>query len=172
MTDNAKIVDGFRFIPPSLRAWLSKDIPKDPFSGYIPWTPLVRPLKEVAFSLMTSAGISLSTDAPFDVERERQEPTWGDPTYREIPRDTTEGKIDVNHLHIKTDYIKKDLNVMLPLRRFEEFEREGIIGRLVPTCYSFYGFQLDTKYLMEETMPKVLDKMRKEGTDAVLLTPA
>ena len=172
MPSTEKTVDGFRFMPPSLRVWLSKDIPADPFKGFIPWTPLPRPIKKLAFSLMTSAGISLKTDLPFDMDREKREAFWGDPTHREIPRNATEQDIVVNHLHINTRYIQEDMNVILPLRRFEEFEREGIIGRFVPTSYSFYGFQLDPRILLEETMPKVVSRMREEGTEAVLLTPA
>ena len=61
---------------------------------------------------------------------------------------------------------------MLPLQRFQEFEADGIIGSLTPTCYSYYGFQLDPKVLLEETMPKVSAKMLKEGVEAVFLTPA
>jgi hypothetical protein len=102
---SGKIVDGFHFMPPSLRAWLSKDIPVEEFHGHIPWTPLKKPLKETAFSLMTSAGISMKSDPPFDVKREVREPTWGDPTSRSIPRDASQEDFDVNHLHINTDYI-------------------------------------------------------------------
>ena len=80
-----KVVDGFHFMPPSLRAWLSKGIPERAFKGHIPWTPLEKPIKETTFSLMTSAGISMKSDRPFYVEREKREPTWGDPTYRDIP---------------------------------------------------------------------------------------
>ncbi|MCK4984026.1 MAG: hypothetical protein KAS40_00830, partial [Desulfobacterales bacterium] len=71
-----------------------------------------------------------------------------------------------------TAYIKKDINVMLPLTRFQEFEEEGIIGRLAATCYSYYGFQLDPTALLEETMPLVAASMRQENIEAVLLTPA
>jgi len=170
--DSGKVVDGFRFMPPSLKAWVTKDIPAEEYSGDIPWIPLKKPIKETTFSLMTSAGISFQTDPPFDVEREKREPAWGDPTSRQIPKTATEADIDVNHLHINTDYIKQDINVMLPLARFREFEQEGIIGRLAPTCYSYYGFQLDPKILLEETMPKVASKMQSEGVEAVLLTPA
>jgi hypothetical protein len=170
--DAGAVVDGFRFLPPSLSAWFSKDIPDAAFSGHIPWTPFDRPLEETTFALMTSAGISCKTDPPFDVEREKREPAWGDPTSREIPSTATEADIEVNHLHINTDYIKQDLNVMLPLARFREFEKDGTIGRLAPTSYSFYGFQLDPKVLLEETMPKVAAKMKSEGVEAVLLTPA
>jgi D-proline reductase (dithiol) PrdB len=172
LADSGKVVDGFRFMPPSLKAWMTKDIPSEEYYGDIPWTPLKKPIKETTFSLMTSAGISFQTDPPFDVEREMREPAWGDPTSRQIPKTATEADIDVNHLHINTDYIKQDINVMLPLARFREFEQEGIIGRLAPTCYSYYGFQLDPKILLEETMPKVASKMQSEGVQAVLLTPA
>ena len=121
---------------------------------------------------MTSAGISLKQDPPFDMEREKREPAWGDPTAREIPKTSTEKDIDVNHLHINTDYIKQDINVMLPLQRFQEFETDGIIGSLAATSYSYYGFQLDPTILLEETLPKVATKMLEEGVEAVLLTPA
>ncbi len=172
MTDTAKTVDGFRFMPPSLRAWIGGEIPAEEFGGAIPWTPLQKPLAETTIALMTSAGISLKTDPPFDVEREKREPAWGDPGSREIPKTAVEADIDVNHLHINTDFIKQDINVMLPLARFREFEDEGVIGKLAPTHYSYYGFQMDPKVLIEETMPKVALKMKEEGVEAVLLTPA
>ncbi|MBW2544989.1 MAG: hypothetical protein JRD43_05900, partial [Deltaproteobacteria bacterium] len=136
-----KIVDGFRFLPPSLAAWMKSDIPEDEFKGAIPWVSLRKPISELTFSLMTSAGISLKSDMPFDMERERREPSWGDPTCREIPRNSSEKDIDVNHLHVNTSFIKEDMNVIFPLQLFQQFEGEGIIGRLAPTCYSFYGYQ-------------------------------
>jgi len=172
MAETSKVVDGFLFMPPALRAWISKDIPDQPFSGKIPWTPLGKSIRETTFSLITTAGISMKSDPPFDMEREKSEPTWGDPSYREIPRTATERDIEVNHLHINTDHIKQDINVMLPLTRFKEFEKEGLIGKLAPTCYSYYGFQLNPATLLNETMPKVAERMRHENVEAVLLTPA
>jgi len=172
MPDISKTVDGFLFMPPSLCAWISKDIPEQPFSGRIPWTPLEKPISQTTFTLMTTAGISMKSDPPFDMEREKREPTWGDPSYREIPRTATEDDIEVSHLHINTTYIKEDINVMLPLKRFQEFEQQGLIGKLAPTCYSYYGFQMDPTALLNETMPKVAERMRQESVEAVLLTPA
>lgn len=171
MADTEKIVDGFRFMPPSLKAWIGQSIPEEPFAEHIPWTPLKKALRDTTFSVLTSAGISMKSDPPFDMEREKREPTWGDPTHREISREATAADIEVNHLHIKTDYIKEDINVVLPLTRFAEFEAEGIIGKLAPTNYSYYGFQLNPNVLLEETMPRVIAKMHEEGVDAVLLTP-
>ena len=171
MQDTSKLVDGFLFLPPALRVWISKDIPNQPFSGKIPWTPLEKSISETTFTLMTSAGISMKSDPPFDMEGEKTRPTWGDPSYRQIPKTATENDIAVNHLHVNTAYIKQDLNVMLPLARFQEFEQEGFIGKLAPTCYSYYGYQMDPTVLLTETMPQVAEKMRQESVEAVLLTP-
>ena len=172
MNNTEKMVNGFRFLPPSLGAWIAKDIPAQPFKGDIPWTPLKKPIRKTSFALMTSAGISMKIDPPFDLAREKREPTWGDPSSRQIPASAGEKDIDVNHLHINTDYIKQDINVMLPLKRFQEFEKEGIIGRLASTCYSYYGFQMDPAELLEGTMPNVAGQMQAENVEAVLLTPA
>lgn len=171
MPESSKIVDGFLFMPPALRAWISKDIPDQPFSGKIPWTPLDKSISATTFALMTSAGISMKSEPLFDMEREKTEPTWGDPSYREIPKTATERDIEVNHLHVNTAYIEQDINVMLPLARFQEFEQEGLIGKLAQTCYSYYGYQPDPTVLLNETMPQVADRMRQEKVEAVLLTP-
>jgi D-proline reductase (dithiol) PrdB len=149
-----------------------KNIPEEGFQGDIPWTAMRKPVKDTSFALMTSAGISLKTDPVFDMEREKREPTWGDPSFRIIPKTATEADINVNHLHINIDYIKQDINVILPINRFREFEQEGLIGRLAPTSYSYYGFQLDPTFLLEQTMPEIASQMQKEGVEAVLLTPA
>ena len=172
MDSTEKVVNGFKFMPPSLGAWIGKDIPAEPFNGDIPWTPLKKPIRETCFTLMTSAGISMKTDPPFDVAREKHEPAWGDPSSRQIPSAAVEKDIDVNHLHINTEYIRQDINVILPLNRFKEFEKEGVIGRLAPNCYSFYGFQPDPSELLTKTMPKVADQMQADNVEAVLLTPA
>ncbi len=169
---NEKVVDGFRFLPPGLRAWVKTFIPDEDFKDPIPWTPMSKPLSKVTVALVTSAGISLKSDPPFDMEREKREPIWGDRSFRIIPRESTEKDIDVNHLHINTIYIKQDINVILPLARMAEFEREGIVARLAPTAYSFYGFQWQNTDFLKEAIEPISKKMKLEGVEAVLLTPA
>lgn len=172
MGSSEKHVDGFRFLPPSLAAWIENYIPAEDYKGSIPWTPLSKPLREATVALVTSAGISLKTDPPFDMEREKREPTWGDRSYRKIPRDATEKDVNANHLHINTDYILQDINVMLPLARLKEFEREGVIGRLAPTAYSFYGFQWQSTEFVSEAIEPMAKNMAAEGVDVVILSPA
>jgi D-proline reductase (dithiol) PrdB len=172
MEQNEKIVDGFRFLPPGLRAWVKTFIPNEDFKDPIPWTPMSKPLIKVTVALVTSVGISLKSDPPFDMEREKREPIWGDRSFRIIPRGLTEKDIDVNHLHINTTYVKQDINVILPLARMAEFEQEKIIGRLAPTAYSFYGFQWQNTDFLKEAIEPISKRMKLEGVAAVLLTPA
>jgi len=129
-------------------------------------------LKQTTLALVTSAGISLKIDPPFDMEREKRETIWGDRSYRAIPGGSTEKDIEVNHLHINTNWIKQDINVILPLARMAEFEKEKIIGRLAPTAYSFYGFQWQNTEFLKEAVEPISKKMKSEGVGAVLMTPA
>ena len=170
--EQMKIVDGFRFLPPGLKAWVRTFIPDEEYKGMIPWTPMSKPLNQTTLALVTSAGISLKTDPPFDMEREKKDPLWGDRSFRAIPRGTTEKEIDVNHLHINTNLVKQDINVILPLARMAEFEKEKIIGRLAPTAYSFYGFQWQSTDFLKEAIEPISKKMKLEGVEAVLITPA
>jgi len=172
MQRSEKIVDGFRFLPPGLKAWVRTFIPEEDFKGPIAWAPMSKPLNQMTIALVTSAGISLKSDPSFNMEREKREPLWGDRSFRAIPRGTTEKDIDVNHLHISTSYIKQDINVILPLARMAEFEKEGIIGRFAPTAYSFYGFQWQNTDFLREAIDPISEKMKIEGVEAVLLTPA
>jgi D-proline reductase (dithiol) PrdB len=172
MGEVEKKVDGFRFLPPGLKAWIKTFIPDQDVKGDIPWTPMAKPLNQTTLALVTSAGISLQTDPPFDMEREKKEAIWGDRSYRVIPRRATEKDIEVNHLHINTNYIKQDINVILPLARMAELEQEKIIGRLAPTAYSFYGFQWENTDFLKEAIEPISKKMELEGVEAVLMTPA
>ena len=172
MDAEEKRVDGFRFLPPGLAVWVRKLIPEEDFQDPIPWTSMSKTLDQTTIALVTSAGISLKTDPPFNMEREKGDPLWGDRSFRMLPRETTERDIDVNHLHINTTYIKKDLNVILPVDRMAEFEEEKRIGRLAPTAYSFYGFQWRSTAFLDEAILPISKKMKSEGVEAVLLTPA
>ena len=77
-------VDSFKFLP-RLIATFYKMTGREPVHP-IPWTPLPGPVATCKFGLVTSAGIYCRhTDPPFDVEREKREPSWGDSSYRAIP---------------------------------------------------------------------------------------
>lgn len=164
-------VDSFKFLPRSLAAYF-QNMPARRLEP-VPFTPLARPLNECRFALVTTAGVYVrDQDPPFDIEREKREPMWGDPTYRRIPRDVRQEQIGVAHLHINTRDIEADVNVTLPVSRFLELESEGVIGSLAPTSYSFMGYQMNSSEWRQNYGPEVAGLMKDEAVDAVLMTPA
>ena len=142
----------------------------------IPWTPLSRPVNQSRFGLVTSGGLyHRGHEPPFDTEGERQKPDWGDPSYRTLPADMDPGEVAASHLHLNTDAIEEDMNILLPLQRFRELAQEGRIQGQAKHAYSFMGYQgypSDLTGWREESGPQVAQKLLAEGVDNVLLTAA
>src|SRR5207245_2595978 len=133
-------VDSFKYLPRSIAAYYQtlRVERVDP----IPWTPLSKPLNQCRLALVTTAGIyDKAREAPFDAEREKREPMWGDPTYRRIRRDLAQGQIGASHLHINNRDILADVNIVLPVNRFAELQEEGVIGSLAAVTDSRMGEQ-------------------------------
>jgi D-proline reductase (dithiol) PrdB len=168
------VVDSFKFLPRVLAAFyqMTDQEPELP----IPWTPLSTPVPECKFGLITSGGLyHKDHEPPFNLEREREEPTWGDPTYRSIPVDFQGDKVAASHLHLNTRDMIADLNILLPIHRFQELTLEGHIGGLASCAYSFMGYQgFPPNTEAWETIygPQVAGKFNAEGVRCVLLTPA
>jgi hypothetical protein len=167
-------VDSFKYLPRLIEVFykMNKREPEYP----IPWTPVVKPLRACKFGLVTSAGLyHKGSEPPFDVEREKRKPSWGDPTYRTIPVDIPQAELGASHLHINTRDVLEDINILLPVDRFRELTAEGRIGDLVEKAYSFMGYQgypPDTSAWRERYAPEVAQKFKDEGVDCVFLTPA
>jgi D-proline reductase (dithiol) PrdB len=165
-------IDSYRFLDFATRqiikAWVAGAAPAP---GPIPWTPPSKPLAESTVALLTTAGVALRDDAPFDEERERQDPWWGDPTYRRIPHGTAEGEVELHHLHIDRRFGRQDLDVVLPMRRLGELAAAGVVGRPARTHYSIMGYQLRSGVLERETAPAIARELLAGGVDAVALVP-
>lgn len=164
-------VDSYKYLPRSMREmYAATPDTREPHA----WTPLEKPVSQARVALMTSAGVYLEdSQQPFDVERERQEPNWGDPTYRVIPVDVRQEQVAHAHLHINGEDILQDINVVLPIRAFREFEREGAIGSLAEEHYSFMGFQdRRLKDWRETQAPELAARLKEQAVDVLLLAPA
>ena len=165
-------VDSFKWLPSFLvDQYRALELQK----AEVPWTPLGKPMEECRFALLTTAGLYVKAkDPPFDLERERREPTWGDPTYRAIPRDVKQEELGAAHLHLSNQDLLQDMNIALPVQRFLELEEAGEIGSLASSQYSFMGFQgypPDTALWQDRYGPEVARRMKAEGVDAAVLTP-
>ena len=167
-------VDSFRFLDrltkKLVQGWIELEMQRDtPIE--IPWTPLSRPLEDSTVALVSSAGLALKTDRPFDQEGERQNPWWGDPTYRILPRTTTGADVNLYHMHIHPRLAEQDLNTIMPLQRLLELEERAEIGRSAANHYSYMGYILDPGELLEKSVPAMIRYMKQDGVDVVVLVP-
>ena len=169
---NDHTVDPWRFAGSMLTRMLSAAIPEEPTHPPIPWTPVEKPLAGSKVALLSTAGLSMRDDVPFDMEYERQNPTRGDSSWRALRADATSETIRADHLHIDTGFIERDLNVALPLDRLREAVADGSVGAMADTHYSIMGFQgNDSSALVEKSAPEIAASMRNEGVDLALLAP-
>ena len=165
-------VDPWRFAGSFLKEVLSGGIPEQPNHPPIPWAPVAKPLAESKVALLSTAGLSMKGDEPFDMEYERQNPTKGDPSWRALQVSARTGDVEANHLHIDTGFIDRDLNVALPLEPLHALAADGTIGTVAETHYSIMGFQgNDTSRLVENSAPEIAAAMKSEEVDLALLAP-
>jgi len=132
----------------------------------IPWATMDKPLHENRVALVTTGGIYVDGQNPYDLDRE-----GGDFSFREIPRDTLAEHLLVKHRGYDISGPQEDINCVFPMQRLLEMEAEGVIGELAPTAYSFMGLiNANTNALMEETAPEVARRLKQAGVDAVFIT--
>jgi hypothetical protein len=106
-------------------------------AGPIPFTPLRRPVNQTRFALVTTAGIwNTETEPPFDYEREKREPWWGDPTYRVLRSDIRQEQIGAGHLHLNDDVLA---DVASPADR--RWSQIAAGGRLAGGRHYSFGLQ-------------------------------
>src|SRR5512135_2724684 len=99
-----------------------------------PWTPLRKDPRECTVALVTTAGVHLATDVPFDMGDRR-----GDPSFREIPSDAPGRSLSVTHDYYDHRDADRDVNVVFPVDRLRELRDKGEIGGTAPCHYSFMG---------------------------------
>jgi D-proline reductase (dithiol) PrdB len=135
----------------------------------IPWTPMSKPAAESVIALVTTAGVHLTSQKPFEMD----DPD-GDPSFRVIPSTVRSADLTITHNYYDHSAADRDINVVLPLDRARELATEGRIGGLAPFVYGFMG-HIDgphLKTLMEERGPEVARRLKNDRADAALLTPA
>ncbi len=134
-----------------------------------PWAPLRREPRECTVALVTTAGVHLPSDAPFDM-RDRS----GDPSFREIPSGTPERLLAVTHDYYDHRDADRDVNVVFPIDRLRELSEAGEIRGPAPIHYSFMGHVKGPHIatLRDLASREVARRLRGAGVDLVVLSPA
>ena len=130
-----------------------------------PVTPLTKPLNECKLALLTTGGLHLKTDPPFDTKHKE-----GDCSFRILPGDMEHKDIMVTHESYDHKFINEDINCVFPVDRMREYVREGMIASLSEEHYSFMGHIYITGPLLENSS-KVGKRLKELGVDIAFLTP-
>lgn len=137
--------------------------------GVIPWTAPRRPLARATVALVTTGGVHLRSQPPFDMS----DPD-GDPTWREVPVAADRAELTITHDYYDHADADRDLNLVFPAERLREMAERGVIGALHPTAVSFMG-HIDGRHvetLRTKSAPEAARLLASAGVDYALLVPA
>jgi D-proline reductase (dithiol) PrdB len=121
------------------------------------------PLRERRLALITTAGLHLRHDRPFQL----------DPNdfYRVIPGDVSANDLVMSHIAASFDRsgFQRDWNVVFPLDRLREMAQEGIIGSLADFHYSVSSAHRAEEF--QAAAQEIAALLKKDRVNAVLLLP-
>jgi D-proline reductase (dithiol) PrdB len=141
----------------------------DPWkSTDIPWTPVTKSLETSTIAIVTTAGVQHRDQKPFNMTDHD-----GDPSYRAIDSRQPLLGLMITHDYYDHADADKDINIVFPIERLKEFEKEGIIGRVAGIHYGFMGHITGPHIptLINTIAPEIAQRMKKDKVDIVLLTP-
>ena len=134
----------------------------------VPRATLKRPLEEARVALVSSAGLVVPGDPPFDPGIK-----GGDFSHRIIPDDTAVQRLEEHHKSDAFDHsgIEADREMGMPLAALHGLVAEGILGSSAPRHISLMGSITAPGRLVRDTAPQVVDILRRDEVDVALLVP-
>lgn len=159
-------IDGWRRRFESWRPAPGNDLSDYPFvrNRRAPFTPARRALPMLNLALISSAGAYIDGTAPFDAT--------GDSSFREIPVEVEASDLKFAARGFDPAAIQEDMNAQIPVARLLEFEQNGIIGQLNPVFWSFCGYIPDAGGIVNELVPKLVERVNRYEVQAALFVPA
>jgi len=134
----------------------------------VPFVRPPKPLRESRVALVTTGGVYLPSQVPFDCTMK-----GGDPSFREIPSEASVEALGIAHKSDAFDQsgFQSDRNLGFPLDRLREMAATGEIGALNGRALSFMGSITAPGRLVKETAPAAAALLEADGVDVALLVP-
>ncbi len=134
----------------------------------VPFARPVTPLAKARVALVTTGGVYLPSQAPFDGGVK-----GGDASFREIPADADLSALDIAHKSDAFDQtgFRADCNLGFPLERLREMAARGEIGELNGRALSFMGSITAPGRLVKVTAPAAASLLEADRVDVALLVP-
>jgi hypothetical protein len=126
-------------------------------------TPLARPLARARVVIVTSAGVRMSGEPPFE--------RTNDLSFRRIDAGIEPELLSPSHPTPVRAPAEQDVNVVFPYRRLWELAAAGLVGEPPPYHLSFRGTIKKLTALVTRTAPAMAAAAREAGADAALLVP-
>ncbi len=134
-----------------------------------PWAPLKSPLKNAKVAFISTAGIHLKEDQPFDMSDKD-----GDITFRSFSADVDPAELKITHDYYNHSDADRDINVVLPLQALRDCREEGLIGSFSNNFYSFMGHiqgRLISKFIKKSRF-ELSQQLVEEKIDVAIVSPA
>ena len=134
----------------------------------VPWTVLDKPLSECRLALVSTAGLVLPDQEPFD-----KSVKGGDYSMRLIPGDTRVSDLIDTHRSRSYDHtgLHSDANLAFPLDRARELVAQGRVGSLANEHVSLMGSITAPGRFVRDIAPQAATRLRDDGVDIALLVP-
>ena len=138
-----------------------------------PFTPVDRPLEELAVALVSAGGVYLEHDDPAGGETQEQaeeriqEYLRTEPVLTELPQETATDAVRVRHPGYDVRGARRDVNAVFPLDVLRELEAEGVI-RTSRRHYGFVG-ACSQLALRKTIAPAWAERLAADEVDACLL---
>jgi D-proline reductase (dithiol) PrdB len=151
--------------------------PKEAFAQY-PWfqtegdpfARLRKPASQTRFGLVTTGGYSVEgVHEPFTGL-----PDFGDaaPEVHFVGFDVDPSKLSINHFGYDHRFAKQDHNVNLPLGRLKARVADGELGSVADDSAVVMGLIPNVVPLVEQTIPRIVERFRSDSVEAALLVPS
>jgi len=134
---------------------------------YAPFTPLQRALPMLNLALISSAGAYIDGTEPFDLDAKD-----GDLNFREIPVEVEAADLLYSAKGYDPAAVKADRNAQIPIERLQEYEANGVIGRLNNVWWSLSSYIPNAALVARELAPRIADRLVSYEVQAALLIPS
>lgn len=123
-----------------------------------------KPMYKWTVAFLTTAGVHLKTQEKFDVEA-------GDHTVRNIGDDAKKDELMISHTHYDTTDANEDINSVYPIDILHQLKKEGIIGNTAKTHFGMMGYIPNTQHLLDESIPFIIEQLKKDRVNVLLASP-
>jgi D-proline reductase (dithiol) PrdB len=131
----------------------------------VPYTPVTKALNEMNVALVSTAGVRLKSQEPYNDE--------GDERFYVIPGDVKTEDLTVNYASPANYNFApslEDVNVVFPIDRLRELKEEGLIGGVANKHLVMMGYTMLLKKVYDEVVWQMARELNRSTTDAVVLT--